>query len=223
MPDLFNFSFMTSVFSSLLKTSKLSPVFKKDSKLDYSNYRPISLLSNIDKILEKLMYKRLYIFLNNNNIIYNFGFRQQYSTSHALINITENIRKALDDGNIGCGVFVDLQKAFDTVDHQILLAKLNHYGIRGVSNDWFKSYLSNRSQYVSINGYESGLVALNCGVPQGSVLGPLLFLLYINDLNQAIKFCKVHHFADDINLLCLSNSIKKLNKLVNADLKYPVN
>ena len=87
--------------------------------------------------------------------IYNlqFGFRQQYSTSHALINITENIRKALDDGNIGCGVFVDLQKAFDTVDHQILLAKLNHYGIRGVSNDWFKSYLSNRSHYVSINGY----------------------------------------------------------------------
>ena len=225
MPDLFNFSFMASVFSSLLKTSKLSPVFKKDSKLDYSNYRPISLLSNIEKKLEKLMYKRLYTFLNNNNIIYNLqcGFRQQYSTSHALANITEIIRKALDNGNIGCGVFVDLQKAFDTVDHQILLAKLNHYGIRGVSNDWFKSYLSNRNQYVSINGYESGLAALNCGVPQGSVLGLLLFVLYINDLNQAIKFCKVHHFDDDTNLLCLSNSIKKLNKLVNADLKYPVN
>ena len=118
---------------------------------------------------------------------------------------------------------MDLQKAFDTVDHQILLAKLSHYGIRGVSNDWFKSYLSNRSQYVSINGYDSGLAAINCGVPQGSVLGPLLFLLYINDLNQAIKFCKVHHFADDTNLLCLGNSIKKLNKLVNADLKHLVN
>ena len=114
---------------------------------------------------------------------------------------------------------MDLQKAFDTVDHHILLAKLNHYGIRGVSNDWFKSYLSNRSQYVSINGYESGLAAINCGVPQGSVLGPLLFLLYINDLNQAIKFCKVHHFTDGTNLLCLSNSIKKLHKLANADLK----
>ena len=93
------------------------------------------------------MYKRLYTFLNNSNIIYNlqFGFRQQYSTSHALINITENIRKAIDDLNIGCGIFVDLQKAFNNVDHQILLAKLNHYRIRGVSNDCFKSYLSNRS------------------------------------------------------------------------------
>ena len=216
---------MTGVFPSVLKTAKVVPVFKKDSKLHYSNYHPISLLSNIEKILEKLMYKRLYTFLNNNNIIYSlqFGFRQQYFTSHALINIAENIRKALDYGNIGCGVFVDLQKALDTVDHQILLAKLNHYEICGVSKDWFKSYLSNCSQYISINGYKSGLAAINCGVHQGSVLGPLLFLLYINDLNQAIKFCKVHHFADDTNLLCLSNSIKKLNKLVHANLKHLVN
>ena len=143
---------MTGVFPSVLKTAKVVPVFKKDSKLNYSNYRPVTLLSNVEKILEKLMYKRLYTFLDYNNIIYElqFRFRQQYSTSHALINITENIRKTLDDGNIGCGVFVDLQKAFDTVDHQILLAKLNHYGIRGVSNDLFKSYLSNRNQYVSV-------------------------------------------------------------------------
>ena len=211
--------------SFLLKTAKVVPVSKKDSNLDCSNFRPISLLSNIEKILEKIMYKRLYTFLNNNNIIYNlqFGFRQQYYTSHALINITENIRKAFDDGNIGCGIFVDLQKSFDTVDHQILLAKLNHYGIRGISNDWFKSYLSNCSQYVFINGYDSGLPTISCGVPQASVLCPLLFLLYINDLSQAIKFCKVHHFADDTNLLYLGNSIIKLKKLVNADLKRQVN
>ena len=162
------------------------------------------------------MYKRLHTFLNKNNVIYNlqFGFRQQYSTSHVLINKTENIRKSLDDGNTGRGVFVDLQKAFDTVDHEILLEKLSHYGICAVSNDWFKSCLSNCNQYVSINGYGSGFSALNCGVPQRSVLGPLPFLLYINDLNQAIKLCKVHHFADDTHLLCLSNSIIKLNKLV---------
>ena len=124
---------MTGVFPSVLKIAKVVPVFKKDSKLDYSNYSPISLLSNIEKILEKFMYKRLYTFLNNNNIIYNlkFGFRQQYSTSHILINITENTRKAINDGNIACGVFVDL----NTVDPQILLAKLNYYGICGVSND----------------------------------------------------------------------------------------
>ena len=213
---------MTGVFPSVLNTAKVAPVFKKDSRLNYSNYRPISLLSNIEKILEKITYKRLYTFLDYNNIMYDlqFGFRLQYSTFHVLINITENMRKALDDGNIGCRVFVDLQKAFETVDHQILLAKLNHYGIRGVSNDWFKSYLSNWNQYVSINRYDSGLAAINCGVPQESVLGPLLFLLNINDLNQAINFCKVHNFADDANLLCLSNSIKKLNKLVNSDLKH---
>ena len=106
---------MTGVFSSVFKTVKVVPVFKKDSKLDYSNYPPISLLSNIEKMLEKLMYKRLHTFLDNKNIIYDlqFGFRQQYCTSHALINITENIRKALDDGNIDFGVYVDLQKAFD--------------------------------------------------------------------------------------------------------------
>ena len=182
------------------------------------------MLSNIEKVLEKPMYKRLYNFLDNKNIINDlqFGFRQQYST-HVLINITKNKRNALYDGNIGSGVFVDLQKAFDIVDHQILLVKLNHYGIFGVSNDWFKSYLPNHNQYVSINGYKSGLAAINCRVPQGSVLGPLLFLLDINDLNQATKSCKVHHFTDDTNLLYLSNSIKKLNKLFKADVKHLFN
>ena len=99
---------------------------------------------------------------------------------------------------------------------------MNHYGVRGVSNDWFKSYLSNCNQYVSINDFDSGLTTINCGVPQWCVLGPFLFLLYISDLNQTIKFCKVHHFADDTNLLCLSNSIKELKKIVNADLKHLV-
>ena len=114
---------------------------------------------------------------------------------------------------------MNLPNVFDPVDHQILLAKLNLYGIRGVLNDWFKSYLSNCSQYVSISGYDSGLPAIKCGLPPRSVLGPLLFLLYMKELNQAIKFCKIHHIADDSNVLCMSNSIKTLNKLVNADLK----
>ena len=135
LADFFNLSFITGVFPSLLKTAKVVSVL--NSKSNYSSYRPIFLLSNIEKILKELMYTFLYTFLDYNNIIYDlqFGFRQQHSTFYALINITENIRKALDDGNIGCGIFVDLQKAFETVDHQILLAKLNHYRILRISND----------------------------------------------------------------------------------------
>ena len=146
----------------------------------------------------------MYTCLDKNNI-YNlqFGFRQQYSTSHALINITENIRKALDDGNIGCGVFVDLQKAFDTVDHQILLAKLNHYGIRGVSNDWFKSYLSNHNQYVSINGYESGLGAINCGTPKGFVgWGTNLSIYHFFCLSVWCALYLRNHTTCDHNFWC---------------------
>ena len=122
------------------------------------------------------MYNRIYKFFSDNNLIHSlkFGFRQKYSTVHALISLTENIRKNLDEGNIGCGIFVNLQKAFDTVEHDILLSKLEHYGIRGLANEWFKSYLSNRNQYVSINDYDSNLADVKFGVPQGSVLGPLL-------------------------------------------------
>ena len=225
LADIFNISFSTGVFPTILKVAKVVPVYKKDSKLDFSNYRPISLLPNIEKILEKLMYNRVYNFFTKNNLIYplQFGFRQQYSTFHALISLTEDIRKNLDKGNVGCGIFVDLQKAFDTVEHDILLAKLEHYGILGISNEWFKSYLFDRKQFVSINGHVSNKASVKYGVPQSSVLGPLLFLIYINDLNHAIKFCKVHHFADDTNLVHFSKSANKLNKYINTDMKNLTN
>ena len=134
LADLLNLSLSSGVFPSLLKIAKVVPVYKKDSKLGCRNYRPICLLSNIEKILEKLMYKRVYQFLTENNIIYDlqFGFRQNFSAAHALINLTENTRQALDEGYIECGTFVDLEKTFDNVDCEILLAKLNHYGICGV-------------------------------------------------------------------------------------------
>ena len=128
------------------------------------------------------------------------------------------IRKALDEDKFACGVFIDLQKAFDTVDHGILLSKLNHYGVRGASYQWFKSYLTGRKQYTTISYLKSDLRSINYGVPKGSVLGPILFLLYINDLNQAIVHSKVHHFADDTNFLYASHSLKKLNKTINFDL-----
>ena len=113
---------------------------------------------------------------------------------------------------MACGIFVDLQKAFDTVNHDILISKLEHYGIRGSANSWFSSYLKNRTQFVSILGYDSSTKTISHGVPQGSVLGPLLFLIYINDLHSAIQNSKVFHFADDTNLLNISNSPKKMEK-----------
>ena len=172
-------------------------------------------MSNIDKILERIMYNRLYKFLETNNLINSlqFGFRQKHSTSHALINLNDKIREQLDKGNFACSIFVDFQKAFDTVDHLILIQKLN-YGIRGIANNRFSSYLQDRTQFISINGFDSNVNAICC-----ASLGPLLFLIYMNDLNFAIKYCKVHHFADDTNLLNFNNSIKKINKQVGHDLK----
>ena len=132
-------SFSTGQFPSVLKIAKVIPIHKKQSRVDYTNYRPISLLSNIEKIIEKLMYKRLSNFLDINNLIYllQFGFWPKYSTNHVLINLSESIRQSLDEGSFGCGIFVDLQKAFDTVDHKILQHKLEYYGIWGICNDWF--------------------------------------------------------------------------------------
>merc|ERR1711989_95754 len=160
--------------------------------------------------------------LEIHNCIYElqFGFRAKHSTQHALASLTELVRLALDEGNFACGIFVDFQKAFDTVDHSILLSKLEHYGVRGLANNWFRSYLTNRTQYVSINGIDSSLKEMKYGVPQGSVLGPLLFLIYINDLHCAIKCSTTHHFADDTNFLCIKIPQKKIQKHMNLDLRF---
>ena len=215
-------SFSTGEFPSVLKIAKVISIHKNQSRVDYTNYRPISFLSNIENFIEKLIYKRPFNFLDINNLIYlfQFGFRPKYSTNHALINFTESITQSLDEGSFDCGIFVDLQKTFDSVDHKILLHKLEYYEIRGICKDWFKFYLSDRKQFVSINGYNSDLMPADCGVPQGAVLGPLLFLIYINDLHKAIQYCKVHHFADDTNLFHTSKSVKNLNKQINRDMKH---
>jgi hypothetical protein len=164
-------------------------------------------------------------FLSKNNVIYDrqFCFRKGFSTSHALLSITERIRQALDKGQFACGIFVDLQKAFDTVDHKILIHKLSHYGVRGVANHWFESYLTGRSQFVSVSDKKSFPKSILHGVPQGSVLGPLLFLLYINDLHNAIIYSDVYLFADDTHILHINKSLDSLNKKLNVDLKLLCN
>ena len=180
---IINHSFQTGLFPDALKISEVIPIHKGGSTEELNNCRPISLLSIFDKIIEKIMHKRLYEFLQEHNILFQnqFGFRKNNSTYFAIIEIAEKIKETVDNKKYGCGIFIDLRKAFDTVNHEILLRKLEHYGIRGTAPNWFK-YLTNRKQYVSLNGESSELKQITCGVPQGSCLGPLLFLLYMNDL-----------------------------------------
>ena len=166
------------------------------------------------------MYNRLLNFINRHKIFNQnqLGFRNNHSTFMALIILVENLVDALDNGNCAVGIFLDFQKAFDTVDHGILLDKLYCYGIRGIAHDWFVSYLSNRQQSVIYNGYESELQVMRCGVPQGSILGPMLFLLYINDLTNVSSFFMPILFADDTNLFCTGIDLKNMIRQVNEEL-----
>ena len=161
LSSLINDSFLCGIFPNKLKLARVTPAFKKGSRKD--NYRPISVLSVFSKIFEKAMYKRLYGYLECHNILYSlqFGFRLKCSTNHALISITESIRYSIDNNEFGCGIFIDLKKAFDTVNHSILLLKLHHYGVRGKAYDWFQSYLSNREQFVCVNGHDSDSLSVS--------------------------------------------------------------
>ena len=177
------------------------PLFKNKGDCHlFDNYRPISLLPTISKIFEKVVHKQLYDYFTENNLFYKsqYGYRKGHSTELAALELADRISQYLDNGEIPIAIFLDLSKAFDTLDHRILLSKLKYYGIHGTALQWFESYLSNRSQYVVYEDTKSKQSPLLTGVPQGSVLGPLLFLIYMNDIYKASEKFNSVLFADVI-------------------------
>ena len=185
-----------------------------------SNYRPITVLPILSKILERLVHTQIYSYLSENKILSQsqFGFRPKLSTSTALAFFTDSILDNADNGLITASVFLDLSKAFDTVDHNILLRKLKLIGLDSKSLNWFESYLSNRLQKTSISNTLSSPLPVSVGVPQGSILGPLLFIIYVNEMPNIVKHCKIILYADDTLLYYSSNSAKDIEQRINEDL-----
>jgi hypothetical protein len=219
---LFNRSFDEGVFPQQLKHAKVKPLHKKNEKHLITNYRPISLLPAFSKILEKLMHKRIYTFLTNQQIISDrqYGFRPKLSTSDALCAFLGDTYNHLNSKHFTAAVFLDLSKAFDTIKHTILFNKLHNYGIRGAPLDLIKSYLNNRTQHCAIGNIESSRITLPpFGVPQGSVLGPLLFLIYTNDIINATSNTSLIQYADDTTLYCSGTNPTDLLTKITSDLK----
>ncbi len=220
LANLINHSISEGIFPDSLKIAKILPIFKSGDKTLISNYRPISLLNTFSKIYEKVIFVRFEKFLNKYKILYDkqFGFRKNRSTQLALISLLDCVTSALDKNEHALCLFIDLSKAFDTVNHSILLNKLNILGIRGIAHELIKSYLNHRMQYVDVDGVSSDLLNITCGVPQGSVLGPLLFLLYVNDMHTSAKLLQFYLFADDTTIVFTSKDINHLLKIVNNEL-----
>ena len=218
---VFNQSLLQGIFPETFKVSKVTPIDKGGEEMDPFNYRPISTLSALSQIFEKLICKQLVNYLEKHEILYKFqfGFRKGYSTSQAIAEIADNLRNAIDNNLYSCGMFLDFSKAFDTVNHTILLKKMERYGIRGVSLQFFANYLANRQQYVQMGNTASAEQTMTCGIPQGSSLGPVLFLIYINDLPNCSSALTFRIFADDTNVFASARDLKTLEKIVNSELK----
>jgi len=217
---IINLSLLNGTCPNLLKIAKVIPIHKKDDKTEITNYRPISLLPSVSKILEKIVYKRLISFLTINNILNRsqFGFRKNCSTDIAIIQLLDQITELLSHKEHVIAIFMDLSKAFVTIDHDNLLYKLENYGIRGKALSWLKSYLYDRQQYVCVNGKNSSMRNIQCGVPQGSILGPLLFLIYVNDIINSSSILKFTMFADDTTVLASHMNLDNLTDILNSEI-----
>ena len=216
----------TGVFPSQLKIAKVIPIFKKDDNKMFNNYRPIALLPVLSKVVEQVISSQINNFFKINNLFYDsqYGFRPGHSKEYAAIEITDRIISAMDKNKIPLNIYLDLSKAFDTLDHAILLDKLFHYGIRRNPLKLISSYLENRQQFVEFRNTKSKILQISTGIPQGSIVGPLLFLIYINDFPSASSYFNFIMYADDTTLYSnidspnQNNMIRLTETKINAEL-----
>ena len=217
---LFNRSFREGRFADIWKHSHVIPLSKKGDTSEPSNFRPVSLLCGIGKLQERIVFKHIHNYLTENDLIYKYqsGFLPNHSTTFQLIDIYHNICQAIDNNQYACMVFCDVSKAFDRVWHKGLIFKLKQLGIDGDLLEWISNYLDNRQQRVVLKSSMSSFKSTNAGVPQGSVLGPMLFLVYVNDISKSL-LSLTRLFADDSSLFYSASNIQDIEGIISYDLQ----